>query len=245
MTEPTAAAPAPTDNASMAEDFIDIFAAPAKVFTRRAKSSPMVPFLVVWILTAALFFGSKNSMQPIFDAQIQQQNAAAMKANPQITQDQLDKAKPITNFVINAAGIVAVPILLVIVGLFTWIIGRFVMGGMFDFGTAVLIAAYSFMPKVLASIIGVVEAMLMDTSKLTSPYQLSFSAARLVDPASMSMGLYNLLGQVDPFSVWSAFLIGAGVMYAGKVDKSKATTTAVIMFVLGCVPALFAVAMGR
>jgi hypothetical protein len=244
MTEP-ADAPMTADNASMAEDFIDIFAAPSKVFARRAKASPLVPFLVVWILMAVLFFASKNTMQPIFDAQIRLQQAATMKANPQITQDQLDKAKPFTNIAINVAGVVGVPFLLVIVGLFTWIIGRFVMGGVLGFGTAMLIASYSFMPKVLASIVGVVQALMMDTTKLTSPYQLSISAARFFDPASMTMGLYNLLGQVDPFSVWCAFLIGAGVMYAGKVDKSKATITAVIMFALGCMPSLFAVMMGR
>ena len=245
MTEPTAATPMPTDNASMAEDFIDIFVAPAKVFARRAKASPMVPFFVVWILCSVLFFASKNSMQPIFDAQLQQGNAAAMKANPQITQEQLDKMKPIANIFINVGGVVIVPILMVVIAVFTWIVGRFIMGGVFGFGTAVLIAAYSFMPKVLASIAGVVQAMLMDTSKLTSPYQLSISAARFFDPASMSMGLYNLLGQIDPFGIWGAFLIGVGVMYAGRLDKSKATITAVIMFALGCVPALFALAKGK
>lgn len=244
MTEP-GAAPMPADSASMAEDFIDIFAAPAKVFTRRAKASPMVPFLVAWILFSVLFFASKNSMQPIFDAQMQKQNAVTMKANPQITQEQIDKMKPVANVLINVGGVVGAPILLVIDGLLAWIVGRFVMGGVFEFGTAVLIASYAFMPKILASIAGVVQAMIMDTSKLTSPYQLSFSAARFFDPASMSTGLYGLLGQLDPFTIWSAWLIGVGVMCAGKVDKSKAMITAVIMFVLGCVPSLFAVALGR
>ncbi|HEY2848794.1 MAG TPA: YIP1 family protein [Gemmatimonadaceae bacterium] len=235
----------PADSASMAEDFIDIFAAPAKVFTRRAKASPMVPFLVVWIVMSVIFFASKSTMQPIIDATMAQQNAATMKANPQVTQAQIDKMKPIANVFINIAGVVGTPILLVIFALFIWIVGRFVMGGVFEFGTAVLIAAYSFLPKILASIIGIVQATMMDTSKLTSPYQLSISAARFFDPASMTTGLYGLLGQIDPFSVWSAFLVGVGVMYAGKVDKSKAMITAVIMFVLVCVPSLIAVALGK
>lgn len=244
MTEPGATA-MPADKASMAEDFIDIFVAPAKVFARRAKASPMVPFVVVWIVMVALFFGGKNAMQPIFDATIAQQQAAAMKANPQLTQDQLDKAKPFTNIALNVAGVIGVPILLLVVGVLTWIVGRLVMGGSLEFGTAILIASYSFLPKVLASILGLVEAMLMDVSKLTSPYQLSFSAARFFDPASMTMGLYNLLGQIDPFTIWGAALIGVGVMHAAKLDKSKATATAVIMFVLGCVPSLFQVILGK
>ena len=244
MTEP-AAAPMTADSASVAEDFIDIFIAPSKVFARRAKASPMVPFFVVWILMAVLFFAGKSSMQPIFDATIQQQNAAAMKSNPSITQEQLDKAKPITNVVINVVGAVATPVLLVIVALLTWIVGRFIMGGVFGFGTALMISSFACMPRVLGSIIGVVEALTMDVSRMTSPYQLTLSPARFFDPASMSTGMYGLLAQVDVTTIWSVFLIGVGVMYAGKVDKSKATITAVIMFVLGCVPSLIAVAMGK
>ena len=245
MTEPTAAAPPPTENASVAEDFIDIFFAPSKVFARRAKASPMVPFFVVWILMAGLFYGSRSSLQPVYDAMMQQQNAAAMKANPQITQEQLDRAKPITNFVFSAIGVIGTPILLLVVALLTWIVGRFVMGGVFEFGTALLIASYATIPRVVGSIIALVEGLTMDVSHMTSPYQLTISAARFVDPASMSTGLYGLVAQADPLTVWSVFLIGSGVMYAGKVEKSKAVVTAVIMFVLGCVPSLFAVAMGR
>jgi hypothetical protein len=244
MTEPAAAA-LTADNASPAEDFIDIFVAPSKVFTRRAKSSPMVPFFVVWIVMTVLFFASRNSLQPVYDAMIQQQNAATMKANPQITQDQLDKAKPITNFIFTAIGIIGTPILLLIVALLTWVIGRFMMGGVFGFGTALLIASFSCIPKILASVLALVEGLTMDVSRMTSPYQLSISAARFFDPASMTTGMYGLLAQIDPLTVWSVFLIGSGVMYAGKVEKSKATITAVIMFVLGCVPSLIAVAMGR
>jgi hypothetical protein len=245
MTDPTAVIPTPPDNASMAEDFIDIFVAPAKVFARRTKASPMVPYLTVCIVMIVLFFASKNALQPIFDAMIHQQQAAAMKSNPQLTQDMLDKSKPFTNIAVNISGVVIVPIGLLLVGLITWVIGRFIMGGAFAFGTALLIVSYSWFPKILGSIIGIVEGVTMDVSKMTSLYQLSISAARFVDPASMSTGMYQLLAQVDLFSIWGTVLIAIGLMYAGKLDKSKATITAVIMFVCGCVPALIAVAVGK
>jgi hypothetical protein len=244
MTEP-GAAPTPADNASMAEDFIDIIVAPSKVFTRRAKASPMVPFVVVWILMAVIFYAGKSSLQPVYDTMIQQQNAATMKANPAITQEQLDKAKPITNFVFSAIGIIGTPIFLIVVALVIWIIGRFVMGGVLEFGTALLIASYACIPKVVSSVIGLVEGMTMDVSRMTSPYQLTISAARFFDPASMTTGMYGLLAQLDPLTIWSLFLIASGLMYAGKVEKSKATIAAVIMFVLGCVPSLIAVLMGK
>jgi hypothetical protein len=245
MTDPTAVTPTPPDNASMAEDFIDIFVSPAKVFARRAKASPMVPFLVVWIVIAVIFFASKNALSPVFDAQIQKQMAEQMKSNPQLTQDMVDKMKPMMNISFSIAGIVGAPIALLVIGLATWVIGRFIMGGVFSFGTALLIVSYSWFPKLLASVVGLVEGLTMDVSKMTSLYQLSVSPARFFDPASMSTGAYQLLAQLDLFSIWGAVLLGIGLMYAGKLDKSKATITAVIMFVCGCLPALWAVAMGK
>lgn len=247
MTEPTAtvAAPTPPDTASMAEDFVDIFVSPAKVFARRAKASPMVPFLVVWIVMIGLFFGSKNVMSPIFDAQIQKQMAAQMKTNPQLTQDMVDRSKPITNIIINIGGVVGVPLLLLLSALFTWVIGRFFMGGVFTYGTALLITAFSWFPRILESVACLVEALVMDVSRLVSPLQLQFDVARFFNPDSMSNGLYLVLGQLDVFTIWSTVLVIIGLMYAGKLDKSKATVTGVAMFVIGAVPGLWALLMGK
>jgi hypothetical protein len=229
----------------MAEDFVDIFVSPAKVFARRATASPMVPYLVVCAVMIALFFASKNMMQPIFDAQFQKGMALQMKSNPQFTQEMADKAKPFMNMSITIGGVIGVPILLLIVGLVTWIVGRFFMSSRLTFGTALLISAFSWMPRIVASVIVLVEGLTMDVSRMTSPYQLQIAASRFFDPASMSDGLYSLLGQIDVFAIWGTVLLAIGLMHAGKLDKSKATITAVIMFVCGCIPAIWAVANGR
>ena len=246
MTEPSAStAPTPTDNASMAEDFVDIFVSPAKVFARRAKASPMVPYLVVCVVMIVLFFASKNVLSPIFDAQIQKAMAVQMKANPQLTQDMVDKSKPFMAISINIAGVVGVPILLLIIGLVTWIVGRFFMSSSLTFGTALLITSFSWFPRIIASVIALVEGLMMDVTKMTSPNQLSVSAARFFDPAAMSDGLYRLLGQIDVFTIWSKVLVVIGLMHAGKLDKSKATITGVIMFVCGALPAIWALLTGK
>jgi len=246
MTEPSAStAPTPTDNASMAEDFVDIFVSPAKVFARRAKASPMVPYLVVCVVMIVLFFASKNVLSPIFDAQIQKAMAVQMKANPQLTQDMVDKSKPFMAIATNVGGVVGVPILLLIVGLVTWIVGRFFMSSSLTFGTALLITSFSWFPRIIASVITLVEGLMMDVTKLTSPYQLSVSAARFFDPAAMSDGLYRTLAQFDVFSIWSTVLVVIGLIHAGKLDKSKATITGVIMFACGALPAIWALLTGK
>jgi hypothetical protein len=246
MTDSSASAPPiPADNASTAEDFIDIFTSPAKVFARRAKASALVPYLTVCVLMIVLFFASKNALAPIFDSITQKAIDQAMKSNPQLTPDLADKMRPMMAISFNVAGVIGVPILLLVVALFTWIIGRFFMGGALTYGGAVLITSYAWFPRLLGSIITTVEAMVMDVTKLTSPYQLSVSAARLFSPTSMTDGMYNLLGQIDLFAIWSCVLVAIGLMYVGKLDKSKAITTVVILFVLGCVPSLYQVLTGK
>lgn len=245
MTDPTAATATPPDSASMAEDFIDIFVSPAKVFARRAKASPMMPFIVICVLSTLIFFLTKNVLSTVWDAQMQKQMALQMKANPQLTQEMVDKSKPITNVIINVGAVVGPPILLLVMSLVTWVVARFIMGGTLTFGTTVLITAYSWLPRIVAGILGVVQGLVLDTSKMTSLFQLQEGAARFVDPDSMSNGLYSLLAQVDLFSVWCTVLLIIGLTHAGKLEKSKATTTGIIMFVIGMVPALFSVAMGK
>jgi hypothetical protein len=246
MTEPTGAAtPTPQDNASMAEDFVDIFTSPAKVFARRAKASPMVPFLVVAVVMIVLFFAGRNVLQPIFDAQIQKAMALQMKTNPQLTQEMVDKAKPMMAISITIGGIIGVPLVLLISALVLWIVGRFFMGGALSYGTALLITSFSWFPRIIAGVISIVEGLTMDVSRLSSPYQLSVSPARFFDPAGMSDGLYQLLGGVDVFAIWGTVLVVIGLMQAAKLDKTKATVAGVIIFVCGCLPAIWAVLTGK
>jgi hypothetical protein len=183
-------------------------------------------------------------LAPIFDAQIQKSMAAQMKANPQITQEMMDKSRPITNVIINVGGVVGPPLLLLILALLTWVIGRFFMSSGLTFGTSLLITAYACIPRVLSSLLGLVQGLVMDVSKMTSPYQLTLSPARFFDPTTMSDGLYQALGSIDLFSIWGTVLIVIGLIHAGKLEKSKAITTGVIMFVVGCIPALWALARG-
>ena len=246
MTDASASAPqTPTDNASVAEDFIDIFIAPAKVFARRAKASPMTPYLTVCVMMIVLFFASKNVLKPIFDAQMQKGLDAAMKSNPQMTPDVLEKARPMMNATVTIGGVIGVPILLVIIALVTWILGRFIMGGELSFGGALMITSFSWFPRIIGSVLGLVQGLVLDVTKMTSPVQLSFSPARFLDAGSMTDGKLQLIGQLDLFTIWCMALVAIGLMKAAKLDKGKAISVAVILFVVGCIPSLIAIAKGN
>src|SRR5437773_8875406 len=86
MTESTATpAPPATKPTSLWEDFIDIFFQPADVFRRRENASYWPPLIVVSVVLALFTLANANVLQPIFDAEMSRQIAAATKQNAQMT----------------------------------------------------------------------------------------------------------------------------------------------------------------
>jgi hypothetical protein len=241
MTEPSAAtAPVPPDTASAAEDYVDIFLAPAKVFARRAKGNPMGSFLVVWVMLSVLFFAGRGALAPIMDAEIQTKMEAQMKTNPQLTPELAEKMKPMMSIGITVGGVVGVPILLLIVSLIAWILGRFIMSTALTYSTALLIVSFAWVPRIIEGVINLCQGLLLDVTKMSSHYQLSLGVARFLDPAKTPPALMIVAGQVDLFAIWTAVLIVIGMIHAGKLEKNKAIVVGVVIWLCGMLPALWA-----
>jgi hypothetical protein len=229
--------PAAPDKAGLFEDFIDIFGSPAKVFARRAASSPFLPWLIVSVLLVGLFFSARSVLQPIIDAEMQKGIEAAMKANPQITQEMMDKQRPIMQMTSNIFAVAGMPIALLILGLATWAVGK-LFGGTLSYGTGLMIACYAWVPRVVSGILVDIQGLTMDTTKFTSQYQLSFSPARFLDPATASPAVLAMLGRVDLFTLWTTVLLAIGLVAAGKVAKEKQVIAGATMWVVGSLPAV-------
>src|SRR6266550_4239673 len=93
MIEPTAAVMKPevAPTAAVWEDFVDIFYAPSYVFARRQNGNVWIPILVVTILMGTVYFMISGAMQPIFDAEFNRQAAAAMRKNPQLNAEAMER----------------------------------------------------------------------------------------------------------------------------------------------------------
>src|SRR3954452_11105451 len=83
----------PPTKAGLWEDFVDIFYAPSSVFARRADGKFGLALVVLIVVATILIFLTKNAMQPIMDAEFALQAAAAMRKNPNLTQEQLASGK--------------------------------------------------------------------------------------------------------------------------------------------------------
>ena len=236
MTDPVGSPSAP-QNAGLFEDFIDIFGAPARVFARRATANPMVPWLIVSLLLVGLFFSARSVLQPIIDAEMQKGFEAAMKTNPQLTQEMIDRQKPMMQTFSSMFAVAGVPLILLFLGLLTWLVGK-VFGGTLTYGAGLMIASYAWVPRVVAGILTDIQGLVLDTSKFTSQYQLSFSAARFLDPATASPAMLALLGRLDLFTLWTTVLLAIGLVAAGKLAREKQVLAGATLWVVGSLPAV-------
>lgn len=234
--EPTSAAP--PEKASVVEDFIDIFYAPSTVFARREKSGFGLQLLVITLLTALFVFVSRTVFSQIFDAEFARGAAKAIAKNPQVTQEMMDRMKPMQEKVTSFGLYVFTPIIIFLTALIVWLTTK-ILSIKVTYGQAAMIVTLAWIPRLVGGLLSALQVLVMDTTNVTSPYALGFSPARFMNPDTTNGKLLGLMGSLDVFSLWYAALIGIGIAVVGKVARSRGYTAAAIVFAVTTIP-LFA-----
>lgn len=231
--------PASVKPVSLWEDFIDIFVSPSEVFERRRNSGFFVPLLIFAVFTIVITIVGHSALQPLIDGEFDRGVAVAMKQNPQLTADQLSGSRALMEKftpVLVAAMAFILPIL---IGIVLWLAGKFVEAKE-SLGAACMIAAYAVFPRVIDTLLRVGQAVMMDPSTLNGQYRVSLSPARFLDPDVASPVLVGILGRFDVFTIWVTILLAIGLSVVGKIPRSKAAVAALIVWVVGALPILFA-----
>ena len=204
------------------EDFIDLFTSPSAVFARR-KDDPnfFIPLLVVTVVVGLIMFGTKDLMQPIFDAEFARGMAIAQKQNPNLTEAQMEAGKGFARVAATFGGFIIIPIAISLVGIITFLAGKIVQAST-TFGQAMMIGAYAYVPKIIGAILAAVQAAVMDPGSLNSQFTIQVGPARFFDIATTSLATMTLMGRLELFTLWSTVLIAIGLKVTGKLDTTKA-----------------------
>ena len=237
MTDPVAAAPTP-ERAALWEDFLEIFIKPAAVFERRKAAGFVVPLLVLTVVFALLFFGLKGAFQPIMQAENARAMAKVIAKNPQLTEEMRDAMTQRAASGGKLAPLFAaifLPVTVLLVGLATWLSGK-VVGAVTSLGAAMMIATYSYFPRLLELLVSGAQALLLPEEQLVGRSSTSLGLARPFDPDTVSTMAMALALRVDVFTLWVTFLIAVGLRVVGKVPMSRALAAAAIVWVLGALP---------
>ena len=224
---------------SVWEDLLEIFYAPATVFARRRDTPAFGLALIVFaVLVLGLSFGFRGMMEPIMDAEWKRGMAQALKQNPQLTPEMMEKGKAMARtFIYVGIGIYAfaMPILL---GLLLWVVGNF-LGSKAGVGQMVMVGVYGMFPRVLESITGAAQTLFLPAEALNSRYALQVGPARFMDPDASNPLLLALAGRADLFTLWITLLFGIGLAVLGKVPKGYAVIGAIIMWLIGAIPGVY------
>jgi hypothetical protein len=233
VTEPVTE-PSPP-NASLWEDFIDIFTSPSAVFRRRVNSGFGVQLLVLTVLFAIIVIGTKSLVMPAIDADIARQGAKMMQSHPEITAEQLQKQQSMGETFGPIFVVILIPIMAMLTGFVLWLVGK-----IFDSkqtpSTAMMVATYAFFPKLLAALAGALIAFLSSPERLNSMSRLTVGLGALLDPDKASPVLLALLTRVDVFTIWVTVLLAIGLHVTGKVPKAQAYAAAAIVWLIGALP---------
>lgn len=219
---------------SVWEDCIDIFTSPSEVFARRQNANWFVPMIIVTAVVFAIYLGTRSLTQSVFDADFARGMATAMRKNPQLTPDQIEKGKGAAQMFFLIAFLFAVPVATVFVGFCLWLVGK-LFDATIGFGAALVIAAYAEFPKIFQPIVGALIAFFSDPSTLTSVTKITASPAHFLDISTTSPLLLVLLSRFDVFTIWCTILLGIGLAVIGKIPRSKAMIAAVIVWALSSV----------
>ena len=234
---PASTAPAAPQKASFWEDLIDIFFSPASVFRRNENKSVWPPLLFVSLAIGIIFFATFNQLEPIFDAEFTRGMAKATAQNPQLTPDAVAKMKSVSESVTRYGLSFIIFVTVLVVGAVSWIIGK-IFGSAQTFHAALVVAAWAYMPRVVGSILGGVQGLLLDPTKLTSQMAISLSPARFFAPDQPNPIAYQFLGRLDLITIWVTILLAIGLHVTGKVSKGRAIAFGIVMWAIGALPAL-------
>lgn len=230
------AAPAPVAMPSFWEDVIEIFIHPADVLRRRKDAGLWAPLLFVVLTIGIISFATFNTLQPVFEAEFARNTAKTIAQNPAAAA-QIDKMRDFSLTIGRYILAVGILINVLVVGVVSWIVSR-VVGAKTLFGQTMTIAAWAYFPRILSTIAGAIEGLVMDPQKMTSALSISLSPARFLDPDTTNPMVYQLLGRLDVTIIWETVLLAIGIYVSGKISKNSAIVFGVLMWVLGMLPAL-------
>ena len=232
----------PPEKASVVEDFIDIFYAPAAVFARRATGNFWIPMLVVSVLIGAVFMATRGITRPIMDAEMARAEAAQLKANPQLTPEQLSVGRSMQDKIAPFAAFLFPPIGILFVALTLWLVGKAV-GATQSWNAALVVASYAYVLKPLEAFVGGAQAMLMNPASLDGRLRVTLGVGRFFDPQTASPVLLAAIGRLDIFTLWMTALLAIGLSVTGKISRREGAIAAALVWVVGAIPGVIGAVM--
>jgi len=220
----------PAEEASLWEDFVDVYFSPAQVFARRRDARWGKPMLALIGASLLLYVALIGPNSRIMMASIEQ-------ANPEAAA-QLGQGRMST--IMMVFGGLAVPVMMLLTTAWAAVL-LMGLGRLVDvrpsFRQAMVIATYAAFVFLLAQVAIGVMVILQGSGELNAVKDLSFGALRFVeDPMALPGAVLPLVQRVDLFAIWQAVLWGVGARAMLGASTGQAAGLAGLTWVLYALP---------
>ena len=231
----TQATPIVTPRAAIWEDFVDIFYAPSAVFRRREHGNFFIPLVVITIFCGVLFYLNSGALQPMFDAEFDRQMSVAMRQNPNIPPEAVERMRGFAAIMQQVAMFIFIPIAIFGIGVTTWVAGKLVDAHQ-TFRAALVVGAYAYSPRIIDGVLHGLQGLFLDPAQLDGRFRLSFGIGRFLDPDTVSPLLLAVVGRIDLITIWITVLVAIGLCVTGRIPLKKAAIAAAIVWFIGGLP---------
>lgn len=225
----TVTGPEAGPQASIWEDFVDIYFSPSSVFERRRNGRFGMALIVVTIVLTALSYALYTVLADAFTADMVRAVGRAGE-DPQMAQSMASLTRSFAIF----GSLMVIPIGALVTGVFLFLVGR-MLGADLTFPQGATIATYSYFPRIISTLAGTIQGVLMNPGSMID---VAAGPARFLDPDTASESLVALAARLDIFLLWSVALTAIGVRVIGRAKGSRAWATAIIVWLIGAVPSL-------
>ena len=232
-TETTVAAP---EKASRWEDFIDVIFSPGELFDRRANDGWFKPFLILSAVCIVLYYALLPVTGGIWEAAVMQ------NAREGATPEQLAQGAKFMKYFGGIFMWVGFLFVIAISAVITKLVSSLVEPAA-TWRQSFTISTYSMYVAVPQSILIAIAAFIKTQGNGTlSMNDASFGVQRFLDP-QLDPVLRTLVARADLFAIWSAILIGIGLIHVVRMPRNKAFITAAIVWALIALPGLASAAL--
>lgn len=215
---------------------INTFFAPSKTFTDiRRNASWWVPWLLLSVVSIAFMqtVGAKIGWEQVAhnDMQFSGRLEKFEQAPPEQQQKGLQFAMTIYKVTSWAAPVTLLIFTLILAGILMATF-NFGMGAEVAYKQSMAIVLYSFLPGVLAYILGIVSLMVgVDAEGFNLRNPVATNPAYFMDPTKAKF-LYGMASGLDVIVIWNIILLGIGYSSVSKVKRGTAIGTIFALFIV-------------
>jgi hypothetical protein len=213
--------PGPAEDLSAVQRIFAVFTSPKRAFESVAQNPTWLLPLIIIVVTSVIFI--VFAQQVIITEAIQKQETKLLEQG--LDQEQIDRALAMAGTVMKITipimGVIAPPVLILLISAVLLFVGNVILGGSAKFKQVFAVTCHSWLIFTVSSLLLLPLVLARQTMDVT------FSLALLMPDAEKTGFIYQLLSKVDLFWIWwiAVQSIGLAVIYKVRTQKIAITLT--------------------